>query len=121
MDGIRAAPTPDELFRIVRHPIRRWLLKTLPVASPIAIDTLAQDGVESHAIAPRLTHRQLVLSLQHVHLPRLEEAGFVAVDYDAGEVVLDGEAKTILTPAVVELDALLTEIEDDPSETTLEA
>lgn len=109
------APTPDELFIVVSHPVRRWLLKTLPAETSRSIDALAQECVEYPDVAPRTTPRKLALSLQHTHLPRLEQAGLVAVDHDDRAVTLSPTAHAAIRSAAAELDDVLLAIDDGPN------
>jgi hypothetical protein len=86
----------NETFDIMMHPDRRYVLYHLSETSDaVDFDTLVSRVVawnERHTDTAGIGDRESVaVTLRHVHLPKLDAAGFVRFDADAGTVEL-GEA-----------------------------
>ncbi len=75
----------DELFEILSHPVRRRILTALARANPRdeADESFSPDdfATEDDRLDAFLT------SLHHVHLPKLEETGFIRWDQETGTII----------------------------------
>jgi DNA-binding transcriptional ArsR family regulator len=86
-------PDPYTLFHLLSHPRRARTLATLvdAPAHETDVDALAAalaGAAGGDVDAESLTRRELVVSLLHVHLPPLVDAGVVAHDREDGTVAL---------------------------------
>ena len=93
----------NRLYRALASTRRRRVLYVLLVEEKSSIDKLATvltgwDSTETGRMATPEDRQQVLVTLQHRHLPRLDEAGLVTFDYEDGTVEL-GE----LSQPVVEL------------------
>lgn len=82
----------DRLYDVLTSPRRRFLLAHLQEAgSPQELDALA-DAVahweldSETATVPEDTHKAITVSLHHVHLPKMVEAGLLTYDHDSATV-----------------------------------
>ncbi len=103
----------DELYRALSARRRRRLLYLLLVEDVATIDKIATvlagwDATETGTMVTPDERTEIMLELRHVHLPRLAEAGFVAVDSDDDTVEL-----LPLDDAVVDLICQSVESEDE--------
>lgn len=114
--GAKTQTTPrlsdDELYRALSARRRRRLLYLLLVEEVATIDKIATvlagwDATETGTMVTSDERTEIVLELQHVHLPRLTDAGFVTVDSDDDTVEL-----LPLDDAVVDLICQSVESED---------
>lgn len=76
------APELDRVFDVLRHPIRRRILTELDEANSRGEDefTLEQLQGEDEDLEPFAT------KLSHVHLPKLENVGYVEWDRNANTI-----------------------------------
>ncbi|RDI72914.1 DUF7344 domain-containing protein [Halopelagius longus] len=87
--GKEAALTLDAVLETLGHRHRRTLLRlfrdrsTRAVDSDEAVEYLLERERRRPGETPSRDHLQI--TLLHAHLPKLEEAGLVAFDADAGE------------------------------------
>ncbi|WP_313696175.1 DUF7344 domain-containing protein [Halorarum halobium] len=103
--GIRTLESSevDELFDVLRHPRRRYLLRALEDADERPLDDLVADVVRQERRArgqgPDVErHDQVRLTMFHSHLPKLEDVGLVDCDYGTETVTVeDGEKLALLT------------------------
>lgn len=77
MNEEAASPSSDSLLDALGHGDRRWLLRALLKADsegdlPIEIDQLDHESTDT----------ALRLSMHHVHLPKLDDRGFVDANLD---------------------------------------
>ena len=79
----------DTAFELLSDPVRRELLWTCRERDEISVDELA-DSVASEVTPDR---EELLITLHHTHLPKLESAGVVTVESDTvrygGDELLD--------------------------------
>lgn len=91
-DDVEEAPPPDSLFGILSDVHRRRVLWFLLERSDTTVeelaDVLAGWRAADEAFVDADDRRELLVSLHHVHLPRLADAGLVTYDADAGSVRL---------------------------------
>ncbi|MFP9192182.1 DUF7344 domain-containing protein [Natronosalvus vescus] len=86
----------DEQLALVTHSRRRRVLSTTRErSSPVSISELVDDLLEaehdgSEAANTPARRRELRLSLAHTHLPRLDDADFLAFDPADDTVTFDG-------------------------------
>lgn len=101
-------------FGIVRNRRRRAVLHCLArEGTPVELDALVERVAANEADAFGAVsddRQQLRVSLVHVHLPKLEDAGFVRHDRDAGRVRLADAAMSRLAAVSRELDGVATEL-----------
>lgn len=98
--------TTDEVFALLQRRERREVIELLQdVEGPVELATLAEhvapDGVDGAA------DRGTVVSLVHVHLPRLADAGFVKYDREVRTVHYRGNGR---------LESLLAAVGEDSDE-----
>lgn len=82
----------NETFELLTHPYRRFMLYYLTNESgAVSIDTLASAIAACNSRKDdRPTASDVIrISLQHVHLPVLEDAGIVSVADDGDTVALE--------------------------------
>ncbi|WP_348608643.1 DUF7344 domain-containing protein [Halobaculum rarum] len=84
----------DETFDVLTHPYRRYVLYYLRTHSEVvAVDTLtamlANELDGSAATAGSGTTDHIEISLRHMHLPKLTDAGLITVAQDGQSVELD--------------------------------
>lgn len=107
---MRYAPpraAPDAVLRSLSHPVRRLVVSELQAADrPVRIDRLAERCRSSDPAALDHTPHQVHVSLQHVHLPALDDAGLVEYDRADGEICLDERADARLDDVIEELERL---------------
>lgn len=97
IDGERLAT--DRLFGLLRERERRQAVAFLRDADgAVAVSTLAEHVTADGGDADRRT----LVGLDHVHLPRLEAAGVVKYDRDAGTVRYRGDERLEALLAVAE-------------------
>jgi hypothetical protein len=73
----------DLALAALSSPTRRRLISTLMEREPVPITAVASDGgVPSDVTA----ESDVALSLRHVHLPKLESAGYVSWEPETGTV-----------------------------------
>lgn len=85
----------DETFEALAHSHRRYVLYYLQTNSgAVTIDTLAatlaNEGGGPAATGTNDTTEQLEITLRHMHLPKLADAGLITFDTDTNSVELDG-------------------------------
>lgn len=86
----------DTLFDALADDQRRALLAVLAeVAEPLDVETLAEivgdhDTTGPDAEFPAADSTRMEIALHHRHLPKLEDAGLVTYDTDAGTVTYEG-------------------------------
>ncbi len=76
-----AKPTFDDLLDALGHVQRRKLLRALLVHNPQDDESVVVDPDESHE-----EELERLIQMQHVHLPKLEEHGFIDWNRDTNEV-----------------------------------
>ncbi|QLG29656.1 hypothetical protein HUG10_18785 (plasmid) [Halorarum halophilum] len=91
----------DDVFDLLGHPQRRYLLDALGTDAPVPIADLVDAIVEgergARGPAPDAGRADEVkLKLFHSHLPKLEEADVVDCEYGAGTVAVDDPEKLVL-------------------------
>ena len=74
--GIEA---PDRVFEALSHPLRRRILASLAGGD-------ANDRYDAETLLPSDANSSCWIELDHNHLPRLDEAGFVDWDRERGTV-----------------------------------
>lgn len=94
ISGIKKHQNPDELFTVLGSERRRILIAVLGERSaPVTTDALAEAVASREVTDPTgdLVERVRV-SLYHVHLPKLDDAGLVQYDSDRSVVyrIADG-------------------------------
>lgn len=84
-----------ELFRVLSRPERRCLLYYLRDRKSATLEELAtvvsgwlQARKEEVEVVTPSDRKRIHRSLYHVHLPKLDDAGFVRHDRESGEVAL---------------------------------
>ncbi|WP_227357494.1 DUF7344 domain-containing protein [Haladaptatus salinisoli] len=81
----------DALFRALADARRRTILDVLSHQyHPIKLQTLAHDIASPQRGGPPEDVEQVLQSLQHVHLPHLQEAGLIEYNTDEETVVYEG-------------------------------
>lgn len=80
MESVETIPF-DNVFDALSHIQRRKLLMALAQhnpqdPSPVSV---AEDETEAEAV-------EQIINMRHIHLPKLEEYGFIEWDREAGEV-----------------------------------
>lgn len=103
----------DELYGALRATRRRRLLYLLLIEEAATIDRIATvlagwDATETGRMVTPDEREQIMDELQHCHLPRLVEAGFVTVDSERETVQLRP-----LDDAVIDLICQSVESEDN--------
>lgn len=93
MEGVGDVLSPDDLYGVLASTMRRRALYFLLEHDRTTVDELADTLAGWEAAAEnehvgRERRQRLYVSLHHVHLPRLAEAGFVTHDTDSGDVSL---------------------------------
>jgi DNA-binding transcriptional ArsR family regulator len=88
----------DEVFDLLRHARRRYLLDALAGREGRDLDDVVGAVVEresaSRGLGPGIDRRdQVRLTMFHSHLPKLEEAGVVSCDHEAGTVTVEDPEK----------------------------
>jgi len=82
------APPPDELFGVLSDRTRRRILWFLLEESRTTVDELADLllgwEISGDGVAGPEERDGVLVSLHHVHLPRLADAGLVRYDADSG-------------------------------------
>jgi hypothetical protein len=73
----------DLALAALSSPTRRRLISTLLEREPVPITAVASDGGAPGAAA---AESDVALALRHVHLPKLESAGYVSWEPEAGTV-----------------------------------
>lgn len=68
----------DRVFDVLRDPARRRLVVSLAESNPRSVDEFANGAADADRSA---------IQLHHLHLPKLEAAGYITWDRDAGTVV----------------------------------
>lgn len=106
MTGYGTDSDRDAVLSAVRHPARRWVLQRLATRTRTDLATLADDAVTSDYRAMGDDYRRAYLSLQHVHLPALVDAGLIQFDSQAGEVGLLDAAPARLNSVIDDLETL---------------
>ena len=91
----------DELFDLLGHPQRRYLLDALGTDAEVPLADLVDVVVERERAvrgpAPDAGRAdQVKLKLFHSHLPKLEGADVVDCEYGSGTVTVDDSAKLAL-------------------------
>lgn len=91
----------DEMFDLLGHPQRRYLLDALgtDAAVPIAdlVDVVVEQERNARGPAPDAGRAdQVKLKLFHSHLPKLEGANVVDCEYGTGTVTVDDPEKLAL-------------------------
>lgn len=110
MNSTTEAGSTDALLKLLAHPQRRTLLHYLrqngaePVPVNELVTVLKPDDVDPATDEGQRQRRQVLLSLQHVHLPQLADAG--ALDYDS-------RAETVHYTPVDRVEALLQFVRDE--------
>lgn len=85
---VHDSPTLDRIFGILRHPHRRHTVSVLADAeTPVTLRDVTNEIVDREYDAPLYdvpsdAVRETYLSLVHVHVPMLEDAGLVEYDPD---------------------------------------
>lgn len=88
-DGDYQGVSIDDLIGAIQHPVRRAVLARVNDSEgPLTVDSLGSDiaageGPPGTADA----ERDVLVSLAHVHLPKLDEADLVDYDHRAGTVL----------------------------------
>lgn len=89
----------DAVFRAVGNHRRRQVLACLSEQHPRVLPDLAADVAareQSTADVASATVDRVRVSLYHVHLPTLADAGLVRYDRDEGSVALREEARGLV-------------------------
>lgn len=103
--------TQDTVYDLLSNKRRRFVISKLRrTDGAVSVNELSEAVAawENDVEIDELTDKQIkrvYVSLYQIHIPKLDEAGLVDYDKDAGEVEL--------TPAVSELDSYLPEQEAD--------
>ena len=103
--------TQDTVYDLLSNRRRRFVISKLRRADgAVSVNELSEAVAawENDVEIDELTDKQIkrvYVSLYQIHIPKLDEAGLVAYDKDAGQVEL--------TPAVSELDSYLPDQEAD--------
>ena len=84
----------DQLYRALASAQRRRLLYVLLVEQESAVGKLATvlagwDATEAGGMATPADREQILIALEHVHLPILAESGLVTYDRDDGTVRIE--------------------------------
>jgi predicted transcriptional regulator len=69
---VEQSSTLDRVYRTLSHPVRRRILLALQTDAPRRVEEFATESA-----TPGSGVRAGAVGLHHVHLPRLDEAGFV--------------------------------------------
>lgn len=98
-------PSVDELFEILSHERRRAVLATLSDHQSVAVESLAADVAacesdDSPAVPSESLVDEVHVTLHHVHLPKLDDAGLV--DYDRDEKTVETTSAADAVPVDVE-------------------
>lgn len=72
----------DQLFSVLRHPLRRRILFRLSERTPCTDGDLPVGVFGTGADEPDV----LTIQLRHVHFPKLEDAGYIEWDKSADSV-----------------------------------
>lgn len=81
----------DALFRALADTRRRTILDVLSHQyHPIKLQTLAHDVASTQQGGPTEDVEQVLYSLQHVHVPHLQEAGLIEYNIDEETVIYEG-------------------------------
>ncbi|MEF8815104.1 MAG: hypothetical protein V5A55_15035 [Halovenus sp.] len=104
----------DRLYRALAATPRRRLLYILLVEEKSTIDEIATvlagwDATETGTITTPADREQIIVALEHIHLPRLSETGLVTYDRESGAVELER-----LDDAVIDLICQSVESEHPP-------
>lgn len=86
-----SAGPQDELFDVLRHSVRRWILLELVYANPSDVFTVDDFVTGTTGLD------QEKLALYHVHLPKLASAGYIGWEYDEGAFARGPEFETIVS------------------------
>lgn len=97
---------PDAVLTALRHPVRRWVLRTLTAGTRTNLATLADACITSDHTATGEDYRAMVLSFQHVHLPILVDAGLIQCDHQNGEIALHDASAARLNSVIEDLEQL---------------
>lgn len=86
----------DSVFRVLSDPYRRLTLYYLTEQKSTTVEKLAtvltgwkQAREDDSEIATPSDRKRIRIALQHVHLPTIEDEGFVRYDPESGEVTLE--------------------------------
>lgn len=105
MGAKESEPSQDRVFDILSSPRRRYVLFQLKQRDdPIELTELAEElaAWENETTVAELSkqeRKRVYVSLYQTHVPKLEEAGLVEYDSDAGLVSLSGD-ETALEPFI---------------------
>lgn len=81
MDTAGAERSFDDLLDALGHVQRRKLLRALLVHNPQDDESVEIDADETHK-----EEVNRLIQMQHIHLPKLEEYGFITWDRDTNQV-----------------------------------
>lgn len=114
--GNRRELSDDELFDLLSHPRRRWLLYALLHRTDL---TTVMDLADALATVERSQRtgpgrlEQVAITLHHTHLPKLAKAGVIAYDRDRNRIELR-DAVTTLELYLTLVDGLDSETHGSP-------
>lgn len=98
------ATDTDTVLSVLHHPVRRWVMQSVAEQTTTDLSTLTDTCIASDDPATGENHKRVYLSLQHVHLPALADAGLIQYDNQDGEIENDAAASARIAAAINELE-----------------
>lgn len=82
----------DTIFAILSHPVRRTVVQTLEREDSLSMDELAEVASEEL----EMTKRDVCIQLTHIHLPKLDSAGYLNYQHGEDEIVSTEELENLV-------------------------
>ena len=72
----------SEAYDAMAHQHRRWAIRAVESCGTLDLRTIAAHVLRREGATGESSRREVTIGLYHVHLPKLDDAGFVEFDPD---------------------------------------
>lgn len=78
------AETDDrtEMYDAMAHPHRRWAVDAVETCGTLDVRAIVAHVLRREGATGDPSRREVAIGLHHVHLPKLDDAGFVEFDHE---------------------------------------
>ena len=107
-DDDTAEDDRSEIHDAMSHPYRRWAVDAIETCGTLDLQGVAAHVLRREGSVGEDARREVAVGLYHVHLPKLDDAGFVDFDIDE-QTVAPGRR---ITPSTVRFDSVGVAVSD---------